>query len=235
LTVTAPQFPPLFRGEELSGNADPVERARALAISGTDPGLVVYTVSQRKLRASIIFAPEMALQDAVAALPACGVGFQNALGSLAPPEVAVHLEWNGIFRVNGAQCGHFSIDASTREPTEEPDWLIVSLDLVLQHDNEAPGINPDYTALIEEGCSEVDPIRLLESWVRHTLYWVNRWSEDGISPLHSEWRGLAHNIGETVTLLGQTGTFVGVDENFGALIRDANATHLLPLTALLKG
>ena len=30
------QFPPLFQGEALTGQADPFERALALAITGTD-------------------------------------------------------------------------------------------------------------------------------------------------------------------------------------------------------
>jgi len=31
-----------------------------------------------------------------------------------------------------------------------------------------------------------------------------------------------------------TGTYLGVDEDFGLLLRDAETTHLFPLTTLLK-
>ena len=64
----------------------------------------------------------------MAALPACAVGFQNALGALAPPEVAVHLDWAGGVRVNGAHCGRLRAAADTRDPLAVPGWLVVGLD-----------------------------------------------------------------------------------------------------------
>ncbi len=60
-------------------------------------------------------------------LPVCGVGFQNALGALAPPEVAVHLEWNGNIRVNGAVAGRLQMAAAPLSPEEIPDWLVVGV------------------------------------------------------------------------------------------------------------
>jgi len=232
--MSEPTFPPLFAGEELTGRADPFERARAQAIAGCDPGTVVYNLSKEALRGAIVFGPEVPLEDAMAMLPACGVGFQNALGSLAPPEVAVHLEWDGDIRVNGARCGHLKASASTREGDAEPDWLVIGLHLDLLSSGDAPGEDPDRTALYEEGCAEVEPQMLLEAWVRHTLYWINRWSDEGARPLHGAWRALAHDLGEPVRFLGVAGTFVGVDERFGALLRDGEKTHLVRLSQLLE-
>lgn len=232
--MNAPQFPPLFRPEPVAGRIDPFERARALAVAGTDPGVVAYNVSSEALRAAIIFAPEVPLEDAMAVLPACGVGFQNALGSLAPPEVAVHLEWGGAIRVNGARCGHLAVAASSKQAGAEPDWIVTGLHLDLRHAGDAPGWDPDRTALVEEGCAEIDPVTLLEAWVRHTLYWINRWTDEGVAPLHAEWRGLAHKMGEAVDIGGRTGTFVGIDEKFGALVRDGATTHLVALIDLLE-
>ena len=232
--MTAPQFPPLFRGEELTGKANPMERAKQLAIAGTEPGVVVYNLSGQKLLAAIIFAPEVSLEEALFVLPACGIGFQNALGSLAPPEVAVHLEWPGAIRVNGALCGKLTAAASTSDPAEEPNWLVVGIELQLAYDEAAPGMQPDKTALMEEGCAEVVPVELLESWVRHTLYWINRWNDEGTKPLHSEWRGLAQDMGEEVDWGFAKGLFVGLDENFGALLRNADDTDLVPVSRLLE-
>ena len=58
---------------------------------GCDAGLVVHNISPDTLRAAIVFAPEVTLEEAIVMLPTCGIGFQNALGALAPPAVAVHL------------------------------------------------------------------------------------------------------------------------------------------------
>ena len=227
-------FPPLFSGEALSGRADPFERAKAQAIAGCDPGTIVCNLSKEALRAAIVFGPEVPLEDAMAMLPACGVGFQNAMGSLAPPEVAVHLEWGGGIRINGARCGYLTASASTQDGGVEPDWLVIGLHLDLLFSGDAPGDDPDTTALYEEGCADVEAQALLEAWVRHTLYWINRWSDEGVRPLHATWRELAHDLGEPVQFCGIAGTFVGVDEQFGALLRDGETTHLVHLSQLLE-
>ena len=69
--------------------------------------------------------------------------------------------------------------------------------------------------------------------------WINRWSEEGAGPLHAEWRGLAHDMGEAIALdrggAAMHGIFVGVDERFGLLLRDGAETRLVPLSALLEG
>lgn len=243
-----PSFPPLLCGEAVSGAIDPFDRARALAALGCDGGTVVHNVQADRLRAAFVFAPEVALEDAMAMLPVCGVGFQNALGALAPPEVAVHLIWEGGIKVNGAGCGRLRASASTRAAGEVPDWLVVGIEIPIlltggaagpgngagSGDGAEPGLTPEATALWEEGCAEVDPMQLLEAWARHVLVWVNRWSEEGNAPLHAEWMGLVEGVGEAVVRAGLSGTFVGVDERFGMLIRDRETTHLVPLSTLLE-
>ncbi len=222
--MTAPVFPPLLSGMATVDN--PMDVAVAMATEGCDAGTVIYNLSGNDLRAAIVFAPEVPLADAMAMLPACGIGFQNALGSVAPPEVAVHLDWNGGIRLNGGACGRLRAKASGTVPDDIPDWLIIGLELPLWPASDDPGDTPDETALYAEGCMDVDPVLLLESWARHMLVWVNRWDDDGVKPLHSELQGLMHGLGE--------GDFVGLDERFGMLRRDGETTTLIPLTSLLE-
>ena len=231
----APRFPPLFSALEVSGGTDPFDKAQAEARRGCDAGLVVYNLAPDRLRAALVLAPEVALEEAVAMLPACGVGFQNALGALAPPEVAVHLDWAGGLRINGAACGRLRCAADTRDPAARPDWLVIGLDLPLwPRDMKRAGDTPDETALFAEGCADVAAPALLESWVRHTLLWITRWEDEGTAPLHAEWRGMAQGIGEDATVDGRSGTFLGVDDRFGMLLRDAQTTHLIPLSTRLE-
>ncbi|MEZ5651652.1 MAG: biotin/lipoate--protein ligase family protein [Burkholderiaceae bacterium] len=227
-------LPPLFEPVAVGGRTDPFDRARALAVAGADPGIVVHNITNECLRAAIVFAPEVTLEPAMAMMPACGIGFQNALGSLAPPEVAVHLQWDGAIRVNGARCGRLRAAAASGDPAAVPDWLVVGLALRWQHPDDAPGADPDRTALIEEGCAEIEPTALLEAWIRHTLVWINRWADDGNAPLMAEWRGLAHDLGEQTVILGVEGLFVGVDEHFAALLRVAGETRCLAMSRLLE-
>lgn len=229
--MSQPVFPPLLTGHPVQGGEDPFERAQAMAALGCDAGAVVYNIQADYLRVAIVFAPEVPLRDAMAMLPLCAVGFQNALGALAPPEVAVHLGWDGLICVNGAKCGVFRVSASGENAEEEPDWLIVSWELALMQTSSAPGETPDVTALYDEGCAEVSATQLVESWSRHMLTWLNRWQEDGNAPLHAEWMGLLRGVGEPLV---DGGVFLGTDERFGMLIRDGVNTRLRPLTELLE-
>lgn len=225
-------FPPLLSGLEVGAGVDPFEKACAQAALGCDAGLVVYNLGADALSAAMVFAPEVPLEQAVAMLPLCGIGFQNALGALAPPEVAVHLEWSGGIRINGAKCG--ALRAATCGPADAPDWLVVGLKLPLWPSSDNPGETPDETALYAEGCADVEADKLLESWARHTLVWINKWTDEGVAALHAEWRGMAQDIGEDVTVQGKSGTFLGVDENFGMLLRHDDQTDLIPLSSVVE-
>lgn len=226
------RFPPQMYGEPVDD--DPLTHAAMRAVQGCDAGLVTYRIASDRLGAALVFAPEVPLRKAAAMLPLCGVGFQNALGALAPPEVAVHLEWPGDIRINGARCGALRALSSTLDPDETPDWLIIGLTLPLLSLTDAPGETHDETALYEEGCADVDPAQLIEAWARHVLNWIARWESEGVKALHTDWRGMAHGIGEPLTLGDDSGTFLGIDEDFGLILRRDTTTRVLPLTGLIK-
>ena len=226
--MNEPQFPPLFSGQSTDG-ADPFAVACAKADAGCDAGLVVYDLAPDILRAAIVFAPDVALCKAAAILPICGVGFQNALGAHAPPEVGVQLGWNGDIFVNGGRCGGLRM-AAKGAIQDEPDWVVVALSLTLWPPSEEMGHTPDVTSLYAEGCAEIGAVQLLEAWVRHTLVGINAWAEGGLAHLHREWAGLAHDLNGEITVAGHTGTYIGLDENLGLLLKVADKTVLLPLT-----
>lgn len=237
--MSGPVFPPLFRGEAVPRGADPMEKAIASAALGIDAGLVFYDLDAKTLRAAIVLAPETALGEAMAMVLAAANGFSDALGALAPPEVAVHMEWPGTIRVNGARCGEIVAAASVRDPEAHPDWLVIGLTLAIDFGPDAePGEDPDRTALWLEGCRDVEPLRLLEAWTRHFLYWITTWEDGGMAKVHADWRGRAHKLGEdvTVALPGRTeaGTFVGLDEAGGLLLRQGGETKLLSLSEMLR-
>ncbi|MCY4336570.1 MAG: DUF4444 domain-containing protein [Litoreibacter sp.] len=225
-------FPPLMWGEEATDDA--LDHAARRAALGCDAGLVSYILATDRAEAALVFAPEVPLKEAMTMLPLCGVGFQNALGALAPPEVALHLAWDGTIRINGARCGGFRVMSATNDPEAVPDWLVIGWSLPLLPVNAETGNDPDHTALFVEGCADVAPSDLVEAWARHTLNWLSRWENEGARPLAAEWRGLAHGVGEEVTQGALTGTFLGVDEAFGMLLRNDAKTHLIPLTTLLE-
>jgi len=229
--MSEPRFPPLFSGQNAQG-ADPFSLAVDLAKAGCDAGLVIYDLAPDRLRAGMVFAPEVTLSEAAVMLPLCGVGLQNAIGALGPPEVGVHLGWDGTVYVNGGRCGALRMAASGT-PEVEPDWLIVELTLSLWPESDDMGLTPDQTALYAEGCAEIDAVALLEAWVRHTLVGINTWLDSGTAQLHREWQGLAHGLEGEVTFAGQTGTFIGLDDRLGLLLKTGDKTMLVPLTETL--
>ena len=229
--MTPPRFPPLFTGQDAAGR-DPFVLACATAEQGCDAGLVIYDLAADLLRAAIVFAPDVPLSAAAAMLPICGVGFQNALGAIGPPEVGVHLGWDGTIYVNGGHCGALRM-AATGQPDQVPDWLVIDLTLTLWPASDDTGLTPDVTALYAEGCADVDAVALLEAWVRHTLVGINAWSDAGTAQLHREWSGLAHGLEGEITVAGMTGTFIGLDETLGILLKAGGKTVLIPLTANL--
>ena len=225
-------FPPLMWGEAATDSA--LGHAARRAAVGCDAGLISYILGADRVEAALVFAPEVPLSKAMTMLPLCGVGFQNALGALAPPEVAVHLEWTGGIRVNGASCGSLQALSATDSPAETPDWLVVGWTLPLLPTDPETGSNPEKTALYVEGCADVDAAALVEAWARHTLNWITKWETEGPRGLAAEWRGLAHGVGEPAQFGDQSGTFLGVDEDFGMLLRSGETTQLVPLTEVLK-
>ena len=234
-----PLFPPLLKGLA-TGPADPFRVACGQAERGVDSGLLTWSITEGRLRAALVLAPELALEPAMAAFCACAVGAQNALGALAPPESAVHLDWTGGIRLNGGHCGGLRVAASGRDPNAVPDWLVVGLELT-QHlpDDLEPGQTPDRTALDQEGGGDLDPVDLLEAWARHSLLWLNELDDPkGRSGLFREWESLAWNLGQAISLPLEgtrlVGTFLGLDENFGMVLKTGAATRLIPLSALIE-
>ena len=233
--TTSATFPPLLTGMAAPAGQDPFAVACARARDGCDAGLIVHDMEGGALRAAIVFAPEVSLQMAIAMLPLCAVGLQNALGALAPPEVGMHFDWNGGLRLNGALCGRMRAGASPEGATSVPDWLVVGYELTILPANDAPGETPDETSLYGEGCADVDTITLLEAWGRHTLVGINRWMDEGPASLHREWSGLSWHKDKAISYGGLSGTYLGVDEDFGLLLRtDDGETHLIPMTRLLE-
>lgn len=231
--LEAPTFPPLLKGRAVPPGQDPFAKAVAEAGLGADPGLVAWSPAEDRMEAAILLAPDKPLGEAMTAVFAVALGLGDAIGALAPPEVAVHYDWPDGLRVNGARCGGFRAAASTDDPRAEPDWIVVGVTVRFLADAADPGSVPDRTCLVEEGCGEITPSRLLESWSRHALVWINTLTDEGFAPLHEAWRGRAWGLGEP--LADGSGVFMGLDEHGGQLVKTAGGTVLRPLTVMLEG
>ena len=226
------EFPPLLTGIAVAG--DPFEAAKASVAAEVEPGAVFYGTDPGRMQTAIVLAPEEPLESALRVSFAISLGLNDALGALAPPEVGVHLVWPDRIKVNGAFCGTMTFAASTDNPQVEPDWLIVGIEIpvVLPGDSE-PGHDPDRTSLYEEGCGDLMLPDLIEAWGRHMMNWLHIYLTDGFEPLHREWRAKADGLGEPITY-PEAGTFIGLDEWGGMILKSDDATRMLPLSRFLE-
>lgn len=226
--MEAPQFPPLLSGEVVPTPMDPFDQAIVRAIAGIDSGTIFYSEAVDSLRAALVLAPETPLDEAVQAVYVAQIGLAESLGALAPPEVPVHFEWPDRIKVNGAVCGRVRFAADVSDPKAHPDWLVIGIEVAFMNLSDDPGKTPTKTCLLEEGCGDITPMTLLESWSRHTLLWLTYFMDGGFGPIHNEWRPRCDTLGETVEQ-PRPGIFVGLDEKGRMLLRQGVMTETLSL------
>ena len=234
-----PQFPPLLRGVEVKGGVDPFAKAVADARSGrAETGDLYWSPDEGIVRGAIVFGPEETLEQALPILFAVACGLNDCIGALAPPEVGLEHVWPDGVKVNGAWAGALHMEVATRDRETVPDWLVVGIALSrLWPADVNPGEAPDLTALSEEGCGHLTPVRLLESWARHTLVWVHQWEDGGFRAISEAWLARAEGRGGPVRVerggIVREGTFLGIDERGAMLLKGEDGTDAVPLAAML--
>jgi len=224
----SPRFPPLFTGELVPNQTDPFDKAVSRAIAGVDSGTIFYSDAVDVLRAALVLAPETPLEEAVQAVYVAQIGLAESLGALAPPEVPVYFQWPDRIKVNGAVCGGVRFAADVSDADAHPNWLVIGIDVPFLPVGGEPGENPNQTCLHEEGCIEITPMALLESWSKHTLLWLTYLMDSGFERIHNEWRPRCDTLGKIIDL-PKPGLFVGLDEKGRMLLRQDVMTETVSL------
>ncbi len=235
--LLAPQLPPLLAPRAVDRRIDPFFKAIAAGEAEEEPGLVIHAEDPGAMRLAILLAPETPLREAIGAGFAVSLGLADALGALGPPELAVHFTWPKGILVNRAEAGRLRVASSTGDPDAIPDWLVFALDVALARKSEDPGLDPTRTTLEDEGCVGLSTPRLIESWSRHFLVWLNRFMDEGLRPLHEAWCARCMEIGKPLEEWPgnlslpheKSSLFLGLDERGGMLLRQDGETVLLPL------
>ena len=234
--VEAPSFPPLLSGVETGFEENPFQVAVNEA-ADAEPGSLYWSPRLDVLQAAILFAPDRPLGDAMAAVFVIACGLHDCLGALAPPETSVQHVWPNRILVNGGACGTIFAAAPSRQLDGVPNWLVAGLELELAPIPGDPGSEPDRTSLAEEGCGGLSQRQLLESWSRHTMAWIHRWTEDGTRPLFESWLVRAAGKEEArdfrVGAEAIHGRFLGLGEQGSLLVRSESETREFPLAAVL--
>ena len=163
-----PQLPPLLTAVAVPANQDVHAKAIALAAS-SEVGTVFYSESADMMNIAVVLGPEVALADAGQMLFAMMIAVGDAIGALAPPEVAVSYQMPGYILLNKGRAGvvRVAVDPAAGVGAV-PDWIVISAEVVISTD-EVVGENWrqssefEHTSLAEEGGGHISRTRLVES------------------------------------------------------------------------
>lgn len=222
--LAAPLLPPLITGHPVAASEDAVAAALAAVKAQTaGAGDLYWSEAVNRLDLALVLEPEVpagrALQVHIAVMVALG----DALGALGPPEAAVHYRWPSTVLINGAEAGwvHTALSGALNDE-DVPAYMVTSVMLNIHPAvTGEPGLTPGTTSLWDEGFSDSDRTRLIESLARHILTWIDTWETDGFGPVHEMWCGRAE--GRDTDAPGKGG-FVGLDEDGNLLVREKDAT-----------
>ena len=126
-----PQLPPLLTAVAVPANQDVHAKAIALAAS-SEVGTVFYSESADMMNIAVVLGPEVALADAGQMLFAMMIAAGDAIGALAPPEVAVSYQIPGYILLNKGRAGVVRVAVDPAAGTGSiPDWMVVSAEIML--------------------------------------------------------------------------------------------------------
>ncbi len=232
--IARPRIHPAYRLVTLAADVDLGSEARRMAVEGADDGTLLWVARDDKLDCAVILHPDEPLEQAVLVTYVAMLGLNDGLGVVVPAMTEVTFSWPNRIEANGARVGAIGIDLPKGAALGSvPGWLVVYVAVAVAPTMgsvahlRGPSRDKGGTTLREEGCTDLTPADVLETFGRHFLTWVNRWQDDGFGPIRTRWLHHAPAHGNTfeVAVRGDkvAGTFVGIDDA-GALILDSEGT-----------
>ena len=203
--------------------------AKAIAVAGkSETGTVLYSENPEYVEVAIILSPEIPKIKCNQMLYIMMVASGDAIGALAPPEVAVTYAFPGFIFLNRGEAGLVKVEiAPSNDDQSIPDWMVVGMKLRLNNNIEINEneINADVTSLADEGGGYVSRTRAIESLSRHFLAWVSQWEDEGFKPVTEVWNKRREETKVVTLKSGQEVSWVGLDENGLAIVK-SNAQEL---------
>ena len=196
-------MPPIFASVPIDPDRDPFDAARELATGGADPATVVWSQRDDRMDCAIVLAPEAPLGPSLLAVYVVLNAIGDTLGALIPPVIPLAFGWPDRILMNGATVGGLRADWAPCETDDAiPDWLVIGIRLAMRlgDSEDATARMDNQTTMVEEGCGDLTPIVLLESFSRHLLYWMNRWQDESFGPVKAAWLARAAGYGSNTDL-----------------------------------
>jgi biotin-(acetyl-CoA carboxylase) ligase len=189
-----PVLPPLYSAIRLGAQLGSPRKALLHKAGNLPEGTLLWSDANGRLALALLLDSETGFEESAPVALVAVLAMGDAIGALAPPVVAVTNAWPDRIEVNGALVGGTALHVLPGGR------LLLETEVLVSSAGEyEPGEKPEFTSLHEEGCGEVTPVGLLESFARHFLSWLHRWQEDGFAPLRFHWLARGPRRGVLVT------------------------------------
>lgn len=177
-------LPPAFRLVTLREAGDAFGHACKIA-SKEGAGTLVWARRFDIVEFAVVLEPEEPLAVARRTLYTGLCALFDALAVHAPPEKLIHFGWPDAILVDGGLVagGRLGWPKSAEEKAP-PAWLVfgVMVRTAIMGASE-PGVRPDSAALEDEGFDELGSGRLIETFARHLMVWIDVFQQDGFRPI----------------------------------------------------
>ncbi len=173
-------LPPGYRLLSLREVGDAFVHAKAVAAQ-EGAGTLVWVGRFDLVEFAVVLEPAEPLRTARRAFYAGMAALADAMAVHAPPEKPIHFEWPDAIRVDGGLVGGGRLAwPEGASEDEAPDWIVFGAMIrTVAMDEGEPGLNPLSSALEEEGFSDLESARIVESFSRHLMTAVDAWQADG--------------------------------------------------------
>lgn len=223
-------FPPLMTGHELKPGQSPARKAASGAEKGKyEAGDLLWVRDLNVLNYALVLEPDVDREKALQMIHTQLVALGDAIGAIAPPEVAITHRWPNDVLANGAKIGEVTAILSEDDDTAgTPRFMVIATHINVRptSDDLNPGLDQTKTTLWDEGCGDLDAMQLLASSARHLMAWIHTWQEEGMQPILTLLDGRMER-GHALDIAGQTGTFMGMDENANLFLKTENGTRII--------
>jgi len=209
MTGTELRLPPPFRLVRLREWGDAYEHAKRVAAQA-GAGTLAHVGRFDLAEFALVLEPDEPLARARRAFYAGMAALAGALASHAQPESLIEIKWPGALTVNLGLVGggRLAWPEGTAE-TDVPDWLVFGGMIRTAGTDAQPELEPDVTALAEEGFLDIGAENLVESFARNMMLHLDAWREDGFDSVARSY----------LARLVQTGDLPAIDGNGDLMLR----------------
>ncbi|HKK04320.1 MAG TPA: biotin--[acetyl-CoA-carboxylase] ligase [Gammaproteobacteria bacterium] len=185
------------------------------AAEGADEGTLLWAHSQSAgrgrldrpwlsppgaLHCGLVLRPEVDLANALESLLVAQVALGGAIAEQVSPMTELRYRWPNDILLSRAKVGGLNLAVGPLRPASDtgegiPEWLALAIQVNVRAAPAELGFAA--ASLRTDGDSEGDAADLLVAFARQFLSWINRWAEEGLTPVRRAWLQRPAGIDET--------------------------------------